>query len=80
MSSRTVIRRIAGDWATGGSTSGSIGGGGGGGVTTNVEVRGRSQITLPSFETFLTTFKGCLISEGILTLVSLPTKGAKSLS
>ena len=38
MSSRTVIRRIAGDWATGGSTSGSIGGGGAGGVTTNVEV------------------------------------------
>ena len=78
MSSRTVIRRIAGDWATGGSTSGSIGGGGGG-VTTNVEVRGLSQTTLPSFETFLTTFKGCLISEGILTLVPLPTKGAKSL-
>ncbi len=24
--------------------------------------------------------KGCLISEGILTLVPLPTKGAKSLS
>ena len=43
MSSRTVIRRIAGDWATGGSTSGSIGGGGG--VTTNVEVRGRPLMT-----------------------------------